>query len=128
MSAEEADRRREQVKELLGKYNQDNVALVELMSCKTKEGLDNVVDKLRDVIQKQLNLRPSDVPTLTRPRHRHHLTKCVETLEAFITEDRTADMAAEQLRQAVKHLGSITGAVGVEEILDKLFVDFCIGK
>ena len=36
--------------------------------------------------------------------------------------------AAEELRYALKALGRITGSVGVEEVLDVIFRDFCIGK
>ena len=38
------------------------------------------------------------------------------------------DIAAEELRIAIRQLGRITGKVGVEEILDVVFKDFCIGK
>jgi len=38
------------------------------------------------------------------------------------------DMAAEELRLAASELGRITGAVDVEDVLDVLFSDFCIGK
>jgi tRNA modification GTPase len=38
------------------------------------------------------------------------------------------DLAAEDLRLAVRNLGEIVGFVNVEELLDKIFKDFCIGK
>jgi tRNA modification GTPase len=38
------------------------------------------------------------------------------------------DLAAEELRRAATELGRITGAVDVEDVLDRLFADFCIGK
>ena len=38
------------------------------------------------------------------------------------------DVAAEELRLAIAEVGRITGRVGVEEILDVVFQDFCIGK
>ena len=38
------------------------------------------------------------------------------------------DQAAEELRMAIREIGKITGKVGVEEILDVVFRDFCIGK
>jgi tRNA modification GTPase len=38
------------------------------------------------------------------------------------------DVAAEELRIASTELGRITGAVDVEEVLDVIFRDFCIGK
>lgn len=42
--------------------------------------------------------------------------------------DSVLDLAAEELRTAIRHIGRITGKVGVEEILDVVFKDFCIGK
>ena len=44
------------------------------------------------------------------------------------TCESTVDLAAEELRLAASELGRITGAVDVEEVLDVLFADFCIGK
>jgi tRNA modification GTPase len=38
------------------------------------------------------------------------------------------ELAAEELRSAAKALGQLTGQLGVEEVLDVLFRDFCIGK
>ena len=38
------------------------------------------------------------------------------------------DLAAEELRMAIRHIGRITGKVGIEEILDVVFKDFFIGK
>lgn len=42
--------------------------------------------------------------------------------------DNVLDMVAEELRSSIRQLGKITGKVGVEEILDVVFSDFCIGK
>ena len=42
--------------------------------------------------------------------------------------ERGLDLAAEELRAAIRQLGRVTGRVGVEEILDVVFRDFCIGK
>ena len=47
--------------------------------------------------------------------------------ECFCGEEELV-MAAEELHSALRHLGRITGRVGVEEILDVVFRDFCIGK
>lgn len=73
-------------------------------------------------------LSAASIPMLTRPRHRHHLSLCAAGLRGFVDEERTVDIAGEQLRVAVRHLGAITGSVGVEEMLETLFTDFCIGK
>lgn len=42
--------------------------------------------------------------------------------------DLLLDRAAEELRMAIREVGRITGKVGVEDILDVVFSDFCIGK
>ncbi len=44
------------------------------------------------------------------------------------SDEQTLDLAAEELRSALRQLGRITGTVGVEDILDVVFRDFCIGK
>ena len=43
-------------------------------------------------------------------------------------DDVVLDQAAEELRMAMREIGRVTGQVGVEEILDVVFRDFCIGK
>lgn len=42
--------------------------------------------------------------------------------------DSTLDLSAEDLRSSIQQLGHVTGQVGVEQILDVVFKDFCIGK
>jgi tRNA modification GTPase len=69
----------------------------------------------------------ADAPLLTRARHRAALTAAVERL----CEGATAplpELAAEGYRGAVRALGEVTGRVGVEQLLDIVFADFCIGK
>ena len=43
-------------------------------------------------------------------------------------QNKDIESAAEDLRMATRHLGSIIGKVDVEEILGSIFKDFCIGK
>ena len=67
---------------------------------------------------------------ITRERHRQHLEQCVEHLKNFNDKKKNdyLDKGAEDLRLATRHLGMIVGKVNVEEILDSIFNDFCIGK
>lgn len=76
------------------------------------------------------------IPVITRARHRHHIGLAVQALSSFL-EGRTGDdpslylpmdIATEELRIAAKELGSITGIIHVEEVLDVIFSEFCIGK
>ena len=67
------------------------------------------------------------VPPLTRARHREALVECREALVRALVAPEIA-LAAEDLRLAVRALGRITGVVRVDELLDVIFRDFCIGK
>ena len=54
----------------------------------------------------------------------------LNNIDNFLKKDQNKDLelAAEDLRMATRHLGSIIGKVDVEEILGSIFKDFCIGK
>ena len=69
----------------------------------------------------------SGSPALTRARHREALTDCRAALARFL-QTGEPEMAAEDLRMGARALGRITGRVDVEDILDVIFRDFCIGK
>ena len=61
--------------------------------------------------------------------HQQILTEVQETLSRAIdAETRGLELTAEDLRLASRALGRLTGAVDVEELLDIVFADFCIGK
>lgn len=95
------------------------------LSVKTEEGLDPFLKQLeRDVISM---LDTSGAPSLTRLRHRQALEECLSSLCRFdLAPD--PELAAEDVRLAARALGRITGRVDVEDILDVVFGDFCIGK
>ena len=67
---------------------------------------------------------------VTRERHRAKLNAALKEIEKFLKKDQKKEIetAAEDLRLATRHLGSIVGKVDVEEILGSIFQDFCIGK
>lgn len=68
-------------------------------------------------------------PTITQTRHRFHLTECLDALRRYdVHRQQDLVLVAEELRIAHRQLGTITGRVGAEEILDIIFSDFCIGK
>jgi tRNA modification GTPase len=106
------------------------------ISCVTQDGIDTFLTALtRQVIertQQGSNNGNGEGVLITRARHRQHVEAAVEALERFdylSTEGSMAvDVAAEELRLAASELGRVTGAVDVEDVLDVLFTDFCIGK
>lgn len=69
----------------------------------------------------------SDSPVLTRERHRQALQSCLRAVEAC-GAGQPLEFLAENCRHAAFALGRITGSIGVEDLLDLIFKDFCIGK
>ncbi len=94
-------------------------------SAKTGEGLDALLDRLRAMAAARLT--GDGGPALTRARHRAALEDCRAGLNRSLTAPQP-ELTAEDLRLAMRALGRITGRVDVEELLDVIFRDFCIGK
>jgi tRNA modification GTPase len=95
------------------------------ISALTGAGLDELIAALTNFVQGALT---SDEDILvTRERHRAALQ---DTLAALDRAQRAGgeDIIAEELRLAARALGRLTGRVDVEDILDVIFRDFCIGK
>ena len=72
-------------------------------------------------------LQPSGTPALTRARHRSALTECADALARYPLA-AAPELAAEELRLAMRALARITGRVDVEDLLEVIFSEFCIGK
>ena len=96
------------------------------LSLKTGEGLEAVISAIAAAAKERLE-GGSDAPMLTRPRHRYALGEAVAALQRA-TEASQPELFAEDLRLALRSLGRIIGRVDVEELLDTIFRDFCIGK
>ena len=95
------------------------------ISAKTGEGLDALLGALCKEVS---NRYPSsEGPTITRHRHRVALIDCAEALQRF-SSSPAVELAAEDLRLAIHSLGKITGRVHVEDVLELIFKEFCIGK
>ncbi len=69
----------------------------------------------------------NNTQTLTRERHRSAVNETLEALERAMTAPQI-DLMAEDIRLASRQLGRITGQTGVEDLLDIIFRDFCLGK
>ncbi len=101
-----------------------NLGVYEI-SVRTGEGIDAFLDGLEAIVRDRIGL--AGQPALTRARHREALEGCLEALHRVL-EAPLPELAAEDLRLATRALGRITGRVDVEDLLDVIFRDFCIGK
>jgi tRNA modification GTPase len=99
-----------------------------LVSVRDNKNIDQLIKKLKEKLSKKF-ISSSNV-LITRERHRVKLNECLKEIDKFLKKDQNKDieLAAEDLRMATRHLGSIVGKVDVEEILGSIFKDFCIGK
>jgi len=98
------------------------------ISLKKEKNINSLILAIKEKLKNQF-ITSNDI-LITRERHRQHLEQCVLHLDNFINKNDLEDFdkAAEDLRLATRHLGIIVGKVDVEEILDSIFNDFCIGK
>ncbi|PKQ06540.1 MAG: tRNA uridine-5-carboxymethylaminomethyl(34) synthesis GTPase MnmE [Alphaproteobacteria bacterium HGW-Alphaproteobacteria-12] len=99
------------------------------VSALTGAGLDRLEAALAERVG--LVYEHREHPVITRARHREGLGECAAALvraQAALRAGRDAELVAEDLRLAVRALGRMTGRVDVEDLLDVIFRDFCIGK
>ena len=98
------------------------------ISCTTGEGIPNLESALTDRIHNMLQSSSQEGALITRERHRAHMQQCLVHLDGFLRNVVMMDVAAEELRLAMSEIGKVTGRVDVEQLLDVIFRDFCIGK
>jgi tRNA modification GTPase len=98
------------------------------LSALTGDGMDSLVAALTVEAGKQLGGTESVL--ITRARHRHVLQDALAALRRATGEPGAGreDVIAEELRLAGAALGRLTGRIDVEDVLDVIFRDFCIGK
>ncbi|MGA9894784.1 MAG: tRNA uridine-5-carboxymethylaminomethyl(34) synthesis GTPase MnmE, partial [Xanthobacteraceae bacterium] len=100
------------------------------LSAASGEGVDPLIVGLSAHASAFLASAESGI--VTRARHRRALEETVAALDRALAEAGKAsgreELIAEELRGAATVLGRLTGRVDVEDILDVIFRDFCIGK
>ena len=111
-------------------YNIQGLLTFSYMSAKNPEDIENLKSSIRH--------RYTDMPKVdgsttlvTNIRHFEALTHAKESLEQVkngMDNKLSADLLAQDLRQALYHIGSITGEVTTSEVLNNIFGRFCIGK
>ena len=99
------------------------------ISALTGDGIEGLLSAMTARLEGLMGTAAS--PALTRVRHREALEECLGALGRVVAADGNdgkPELAAEDLRLAARALGRITGRVDVEDVLDVIFRDFCIGK
>ncbi|KAL0064756.1 mitochondrial splicing system protein [Marasmius tenuissimus] len=103
------------------------------VSLTTGEGAPEFLSGLAATLQEHFHLdcgsASSQAPIITHARHRAHLETASRFIEAFLQYDANdVVLGAEELRYAAQAVGKISGLIDVEDVLDAVFRDFCIGK
>jgi tRNA modification GTPase len=94
------------------------------ISVLTGEGIDALLSALGARVAESYRI---EAPVLTRARHRQALEEAAASVRRALGAP-LLELRAEDMRLALRSLGRITGAVDVEDLLDVIFRDFCIGK
>jgi len=95
------------------------------VSARTGAGMKALHDRLGEMAARAMGVGAS--PVLTRARHREALEAASAALDRAAHAE-LPELLAEDLRLATRSVGRITGRVDVEDILDRIFAQFCIGK
>jgi tRNA modification GTPase len=113
--------------DLLRDYDIDASQADLFISVHTGQGLTELVSRI--AVEAAARVGGEEQAPLTQERHRRELACAADALSRF-TEATEGDveLRCEDLRQAAACLGRITGRIDVEEVLDHVFTQFCIGK
>lgn len=96
-------------------------------SALTGDGIPALLSGIEAAVRKRFG--QGEAPVAVRARHVQALERCVAHLNAAIdSPPEQIEVVAENLRAAAIELGRITGRIDVEDLLDFIFRDFCIGK
>jgi tRNA modification GTPase len=96
-------------------------------SARTRKGLD----ELRDVLAERARTRGTSPLAPSLSRCRHHVEACLGYLRqahAVVRNEGLLELLALELRLALEELGAMVGAIYTDDLLDRVFSRFCIGK
>ena len=116
----------------LSRSENDNSEFDVVTSSETGEGLADLVTRIDDALTESVGDVIVDTPILTRSRHIHGIRQARVEVSEFgkVWQEGTlpAPVAAVHLRAAAVSLESLIGAVSTEDVLDRVFSSFCVGK
>jgi tRNA modification GTPase len=106
----------------------DELGMTRFKLCaKSGEGLPALEGWLERLVVERLSRR--EAPALSRARHRQAVERALDHLNAARGQlSRAPELAASDVHLAIRALESLTGRIDVEDVLDRVFSQFCIGK
>lgn len=100
-------------------------------SALTGEGIRELKAMVRDVCTSSAAQRDPEIPLVTNIRHKHSLDLAYKALSEAVTtleQNIPLEVVAMYMREALAEIGAIIGIVTTDDILDKIFSEFCVGK
>jgi tRNA modification GTPase len=102
------------------------------VSALTGDGLDALRAAISDAVRAAYPEPAEDQPMVTRARHEAAVARAADEVAAFAEAWRAdalpAPVAATHLRAAILALDELTGAIDIEDVLERVFRTFCVGK
>ena len=95
-------------------------------SVKNVYNLDLLIDKISSLIEEKFSV-DSDTIVTTQQRQKEKLVECITYLRS-IDLSQQLEITAQKIRNAVSEIEFITGKITLDDVLDKIFSTFCIGK
>lgn len=99
------------------------------VSLKERRNTEDIISTISEIAEEYTNI--SEAGIVTRQRHRALLNECANALREYTNSRKNnlpIELSAENLRVSAHAIGKIIGKIDVEDILDKIFSEFCIGK
>jgi tRNA modification GTPase len=100
------------------------------VSCKERQGLERLTEAMLAAVF-EAPQPPGEGPVVTRVRHwqaLHHARQCLRQAHQGLEQRLSGELIAIDLREALEWLGEVVGLNFTEDLLDKIFSEFCIGK
>ena len=100
-----------------------------VVSARSGAGFEALERRLTQVVRERLET--NEAPLVTRARHRELVEEALAAVERGLEAARAgigAELVSEDLRLAARALGRITGSIDAEDLLDRIFSQFCVGK
>lgn len=101
------------------------------ISCHSLQGIDLLPEKIQEILAPNVSHEVADGSLICDLRHKDALIKSREALVSFsrLVQDKAPiELAAYELRTVLNSLGEISGETTTDDILDRIFSRFCVGK